>query len=56
MRRAIVADHCIVGAGAIVGGEGDIAHTASGLTIGAGATVKPGAKVYESVKEGEEVC
>ena len=28
----------------------------TGLTIGAGATVKEGAKVFDSVKEGEEVC
>jgi glucose-1-phosphate adenylyltransferase len=56
VRRTIIADHCVVGAGAVVGGDGPIAHTASGLTIGAGATVKPGAKVYDSVKEGEEVC
>ena len=26
------------------------------LTVGAGATVKEGAKVFDSVKEGEEVC
>ena len=31
-------------------------HLGTGLTVGAGATVKEGAKVFDSVKEGEEVC
>ena len=31
-------------------------HICTGLTVGAGATVKEGAKVFESVKEGVEVC
>ena len=39
-----------------IGGDGPIAHVGTGLTIGAGAAVKEGAKVFDSVKEGEEVC
>ena len=56
VKRCILAEDVVVGAGAKVGGEGAIAHVGTGLTIGAGATVKEGAKVFESVKEGVEVC
>ena len=45
-----------VAPGAKIGGEGAIAHVGTGLTVGAGAVVKEGAKVFDSVKEGEEVC
>ena len=56
VKRCILAEDVVVGAGAKIGGEGPIAHVGTGLTVGAGATVKEGAKVFDSVKEGEEVC
>ena len=57
VQRCIIADNCVVEENAAVGAaEGEIAHTAAGITIGRSATVKAGAKVYDDVKEGEEVC
>ena len=56
VKRCILAENVVVGAGAKIGGDGPIAHIGTGLTIGAGAAVKEGAKVFDSVKEGEEVC
>ena len=56
VKRCILAEDVVVGAGAKVGGDGPIAHVGTGLTVGAGAVVKEGAKVFDSVKEGEEVC
>ena len=57
VQRCIIADNCVVEENAAVGAaEGEIAHTAAGVTIGRSATVKAGAKVYDDVKEGEEVC
>ena len=57
VQRCIIADNCVVEENAAVGAaEGEIAHTAAGVTIGCNATVKAGAKVYDDVKEGEEVC
>mgnify|MGYP002589293308 CR=1 FL=1 len=56
VKRCILAENVVVGAGAKIGGDGPIAHVGTGLTIGAGAAVKEGAKVFDSVKEGEEVC
>ena len=56
VKRCILAEDVVVGAGAKIGGEGPIAHVGTGLIVGAGATVKEGAKVFDSVKEGEEVC
>ena len=56
VKRCILAEDVVIGAGARVGGDGPIAHVGTGLTVGAGATVKEGAKVFESVKEGMEVC
>ena len=56
VKRCILAENVVVCAGAKIGGDGPIAHVGTGLPIGAGATVKEGAKVFDSVKEGEEVC
>ncbi len=57
VKRCILAEDVVVGRRCNVGGDGAIAHVAAPvLTVGAGATVKEGAKVFESVKEGVEVC
>ena len=55
VKRCILAEDVVVGAGARVGGDGPLpcGHRPD---VGAGATVKEGAKVFESVKEGMEVC
>ena len=38
VKRCILAENVVVGAGAKIGGDGPIAHVGTGLTIGAGAT------------------
>ena len=49
IRRTIVAENAVIGAGAIVGGEeGNIAVVGQGITIPAGATVPAGQQVDES--------
>ena len=51
VKRCILAENVVVGAGAKIGGDGPIAHVGTGLTIGAGATVKERRQsIYDSVK------
>ena len=42
VKRCILAEDVVVGAGAKIGGEGPIAHVGTGLTVGAGAYRKRG--------------
>ncbi len=57
VKRCILAEDVVVGAGARVGGDGAIAHVGTGLDHRRRRYRKrEGAKVFESVKEGVEVC
>ena len=62
VRHCIIAENAVIGEGAVVGatpkeeGVGEVATVASGVVIGARATIGPNAMIYDDVEEGASQC